>query len=253
MARNDKCAEDRHLKIGAISYCYQHLDVRSVLNKFREIGFQNIELWFGHPDGRADYMKRDRPGAEDTRDLLDGFGITPQAYCIGGFSEAKRPHFRRAFEFAAGLGVKVMTGCAAPAIVADLDALCREYEIRFAIENHRGNPFEGPEDYTAVLENSSPWIGVNLDTGHMRAAHHDVVEATRRLLDRVYHVHLKDIVEPGGGQSCALGTGVVHIAEFLDLLKSRGWDGHLSIEHEIPGDPTDDLKASLDFVRKRLG
>lgn len=87
----------------------------------------------------------------------------------------------------------------------------------------------------------------------MRAAHHDVVEAARKLLDRVHHVHLKDIEEPGGGRSCALGTGVAHIGEFLDLLKSRGWEGHLSIEHEIPEDPTEDLKASLEFVRKRLG
>jgi sugar phosphate isomerase/epimerase len=241
------------LRIGSISYCYHGLDVRSLLAKFREIGFQNIELWFGHPDGRADYMKHDRPEAEDTRDLLAGFGITPQAYCVGGFSETDRPHFRRAFEFAAGLGAPVITGCAVPAIVPELDALCGEYNIRFAIENHRGNPFQGPDDYAAVFEASSPWIGVNLDTGHIRAAHHDVVEATRRLLDRLHHVHLKDIVEPGGGQSCALGTGAAHIGEFLDLLKSRRWDGHLSIEHEIPGDPTEDLKASLQFVRERLG
>ena len=64
--------EVHDLKIGAISYCYHHLDVRGVLEKFRGIGFQNIELWHGHPGGRADYMKHDRPGAEDTRDLLDG-------------------------------------------------------------------------------------------------------------------------------------------------------------------------------------
>lgn len=240
------------MTIGAISYCYEHLDVRSVLGKLREIGFQNIELWYGHPDGRADYMKHDRPDAEDIRDLLDGFGITPQAYCIGGFGDADRPNFRRAFEFAAGLGATVITGCAVPAIIAELDALCQEYQIRFAIENHRGNPFETPDDYSPVFESSSPWVGVNLDTGHMRAAHQDVVAATRRLLDRLYHVHLKDIVEPGGGESCALGTGVAHIGEFLDLLKSRGWDGHLSVEHEIPEDPTDDLRASLAFVRERL-
>jgi len=227
--------EDYHLKIGAISYCYRHLDVRSVLDRFREIGFQNIELWYGHPDGRADYLKHDRPGAEDTRDLLDGW-----------------PNFRRAFEFAAGLGVTMITGCAVPTIVPDLDALCQEYEIRFAIENHRRNPFETPEDYTTIFESSSAWVGVNLDTGHMRAAHQDVIEATRRLLDRLYHVHLKDIVEPGAGQSCVLGTGVAHIGEFLDLLKSRGWDGHLSVEHETADDPTDELRTSLAFVRERL-
>jgi sugar phosphate isomerase/epimerase len=240
------------LKIGAISYCYHRLELPALLAKFKEIGLKNIELWRGHPDGRANYMERDRHQAQDTRALIEGYGIAPQAYCIGGFTATDAPRFRRAFEFAAGLGVEVMTGCAVPEILPELDSLCQEYQIRFAIENHRGNPFQGPDDYTTAFQTASPMIGVNFDTGHLRAAHLDVVESARKLLDRIYHVHLKDIADPATAEPSVLGQGAAHIGEFLELMKARGYHGHLSIEHEIPADPTEDLKQCLAFVSKHV-
>ena len=113
--------------IGCISYCFKGEKLEDMLGKFREVGFKNVELWFGHPDGLADYNNTDREGARRVRELIEGYGITPQSYCIGGFKdEVPLQKLKKAFQYASGLGVSVMTGCATRKVAKELDQLCQE-------------------------------------------------------------------------------------------------------------------------------
>ncbi|GAJ23104.1 unnamed protein product, partial [marine sediment metagenome] len=140
------------MKIGCISYCFKGEKLEEMLGKFREVGFNNVELWLGHPDGLANYNNADREAARRVRELIQGYGITPQSYCIGGFSDGDPlQKLKKAFQYANGLGVSVITGCATPKMAKELDQLCQEYGIRFAIENHKGNVFESPADYFPIL------------------------------------------------------------------------------------------------------
>lgn len=238
------------MKIGCISYCFKGEKLEEMLGKFREVGFKNVELWLGHPDGLANYNNADREGARSVRELIQGYGITPQSYCIGGFSDGDPlQKLKKAFQYANGLGVSVITGCATPKMAKELDQLCQEYGIRFAIENHKGNVFESPADYFPTLGETSEWIGVTMDSGHFALASDDPVEAAKKLKGRIYHVHLKDVVE---GRTCILGKGEAKIEELLLELLRQGYKGHLSIEHEVEGDPTKDLKESLKFCSEVL-
>lgn len=239
------------MSIGCISYCFRNEKLGNVLQKFREIGFKNMELWLGHPDGLANYGNMDRDGATKVRKLIESYGITLQSYCIGGFSDQDSlQKLERAFQYAQGLGVKVMTGCATPRVARELDQFCQKYGIRFAIENHRGNVFEGPDDYFPTLNKVSEWIGVNFDSGHFALAGYDPLKAAEKLKERIYHVHLKDVVSE---RTCALGQGRAKIKELLLELKKYSYKGHLSIEHETEHDPTDALKQSLEFCYQVLG
>jgi sugar phosphate isomerase/epimerase len=87
---------------------------------------------------------------------------------------------------------------------------------------------------------SSPWIGVNFDTGNSYLAGSDPVADLKRVVDRVVHVHAKDIAmdmaEEKRGQvtgtpvGCACGDGVVDWAEVVSVLRAGGYNGVLSVE-----------------------
>ncbi len=109
----------------------------------------------------------------------------------------------------------------------------------------------------------TPWLQLNLDTGNSYIAGQDPVAFTERFLDRIHHVHVKDVSESlsnavRGGQTgiavsqCATGDGVNadNIRTCLKRLYERGFDGVFSIECEGQGGPM--IERSLAWVREAL-
>ena len=106
-------------------------------------------------------------------------------------------------------------------------------------------------------------LRLNMDTGNTYIAGQDPVAFLERFIDRVSHVHVKDVSESlagkvRGGQTgiavshCALGDGVNadNIRKCLVLLRDHGYDGVLSIECEGQGGPM--IEKSLAWMRKTL-
>lgn len=109
----------------------------------------------------------------------------------------------------------------------------------------------------------SPYLRMNMDTGNTFIAGRDPVLFLTRFLDRVSHVHIKDVSESlakavRGGQTgiavshCALGDGVNadNIRACLKLLRDHGYQGTLSIECEGQGGPM--IEKSLAWLRQTL-
>jgi len=109
----------------------------------------------------------------------------------------------------------------------------------------------------------SPWLRLNMDTGNTFIAGQDPVDFLKRFLDKVSHVHVKDVSESlaravRGGQTgiavshCALGDGVnaANIRECLTLLRDHGYHGMLSIECEGQGGPM--IEKSLSWLKETL-
>ncbi len=98
---------------------------------------------------------------------------------------------------------------------------------------------------------------LTLDTSHLAVAREDIVEAYRRVADRVVHVHLSDNRGKGRDSHAPLGEGVLPIVDFVRALNP---DTLHSIALEInPGPATDDrgkletlLGSSLEMVRDNL-
>ena len=109
----------------------------------------------------------------------------------------------------------------------------------------------------------SPYLGLNMDTGNTFIAGQDPVAFLQRFIDRVNHVHIKDVSESLAAASrgeqtgiavsqCALGDGANadNIRRCLEILRDHGYDGALSIECEGQGGPM--IEQSLAWMRRTL-
>lgn len=109
----------------------------------------------------------------------------------------------------------------------------------------------------------SPYLRMNMDTGNTFIAGQDPVAFLQRFIDKVSHVHVKDVSESlaaatRGSQTgiavsqCALGDGVNagNIRRCLRLLHEHGYAGVLSIECEGQGGPM--IERSLAWLRCML-
>ena len=109
----------------------------------------------------------------------------------------------------------------------------------------------------------SPFLRLNLDTGNVFIAGQNPVAFVKRFLNRVDHLHLKDVSpslaaaargrQTGIGMSdCALGDGVNadNIRQTLALLARHGYKGGLTIEGEAQGGPM--LERSLAWLRSEV-
>ena len=70
---------------------------------------------------------------------------------------------------------------------------------------------------------------------------------------RLVHLHLKDVLAPGGHETCRYGAGCVQIEQCVEMLKQVGYIGGISVEHEPEHyDPTEDCQASLALLQAWL-
>lgn len=189
------------------------------------------------------------------------------------------PYVMKAIAWAAQIGcacVDTTDGLHAPEGVADKDSMAlmrRSYQqILKVAEAHRVVVNIEPHGYFTTSPDAmaemlsfvdSPYLRMNMDTGNTFIAGRDPVAFLRRFLERVSHVHIKDVSESlakavRGGQTgiavshCALGEGVNadNIRQCLAVLRDAGYAGVLSIECEGQSGPM--LEQSLAWLRKTL-
>ncbi len=109
----------------------------------------------------------------------------------------------------------------------------------------------------------SPYLRMNMDTGNTFIAGQEPLDFLKRFINRVSHVHIKDVSESlaasvRGEQTgiavshCSLGEGVNagNIRRCLKLLHDHGYNGVLSMECEGQGGPM--IEQSLKWMRKTL-
>lgn len=137
------------------------------------------------------------------------------------------------------------------------------YGVIVTIEVH-GHFTTDPDRVAEMLDFvDSPNLQMNFDTGNTFIAGRDPVEFCRRFLDRISHVHIKDVsrelAESLRGQDtgiaishCAIGDGVnaENIKRCLILLRDHGYQGVLSMECEGQGGPM--IEKSLGWLRNTL-
>jgi sugar phosphate isomerase/epimerase len=209
------------------------------------------------------------------------FSQVDAAYPLSGEDGPLRgvPYVMKAIAWAAQVGcprVDTTDGLHAPEGLSDKEALAlmkRSYrQILTVAEAHgvvvniepHGYFTTHPERMAEMQAFSdSPYLRMNMDTGNTFIAGQDPVAFLERFLDRVNHVHVKDVSESlaravRGGQTgiavshCALGQGVNagNIRQCLALLRDHGYAGVLSIECEGQAGPM--LEQSLAWLRQTL-
>lgn len=219
------------------------------------------------------------------RRAMDGYGLrfsqVDAAFPLSGSDGPLRgvPYVMKSIAWAAQLGcefVDTTDGLHKPAGLDDDEAMAlmrRSYaQIMVVAEAHgvgvniepHGYFTTRPDQMARMLDFvDSPLLGMNLDTGNTFIAGEDPVAFARRFLDRIRHVHVKDVSESlaasvRGGQTgiavsaCAVGEGVNadNIRQILEMLRDHGYQGNLSIECEGQGGPM--IGRSLGWLRGTL-
>jgi len=209
------------------------------------------------------------------------FSQVDAAYPLSGKDGPLRgvPYVMKAIQWARLTGcpyVDTTDGMHRPEGLTDeeaMDLMKRSYEqiievaeanqITINIEPH-GYFTTKPEMMARMLDFcDSEYLRMNMDTGNTFIAGQDPAAFIERFIDRVSHVHIKDVSESlaaaaRGEQTgiavshCPLGQGVNadNIRRTLEVLRDNGYQGVLSIECEGQGGPM--IEESLKWLRNVL-
>ena len=175
------------------------------------------------------------------------------AFGVHGFTEdeaAARP----VFELARAAGFNTISADFRPGGVEVAERLCEEYGKKVALHNHGRKHRLGSANAMAELfENTSPNVGLCLDTAWMLDSGEDPVAVAERFSDRLYGLHLKDFVfdRAGKPEDVVVGTGNLDLPAMAALLKSTGFDGYLTLEYEGDvDDPVPSVKKCVEEIRR---
>jgi sugar phosphate isomerase/epimerase len=132
----------------------------------------------------------------------------------------------------------------------------RNHRVRIALEAHPGFAVYNPETLLDLRRQIGDDLGANLDPSHFFWQGIDPVEAARVVGDAgaIFHVHAKDTgIDPHNTRingtldtksygdlsrrswvfrTCGYGHGDDFWKPFVSMLRCKGYDGALSIEHE---------------------
>ncbi len=209
------------------------------------------------------------------------FSQVDAAYPLSGKDGPLRgvPYVMKSIQWAHLIGcpnVDTTDGMHAPAGLTDEEAMelmkrsygqiievAEAHQIIINIEPH-GYFTTKPDMMARMLDFcQSKYLRLNMDTGNTFIAGQDPVAFLKRFLDRVSHVHVKDVspslaASVRGQQTgiavsqCAIGDGVNadNIRQCLTLLRDHGYTGTLSMECEGQGGPM--IEKSLTWLRQTL-
>jgi inosose dehydratase len=231
------------MEVGCNTYSLRGLPRRDALALLRALDFSAAELWSGHANYLSIGISAQRVAAE-----ANNCGIALHAYCIGGLFGLRprvvEDRLARAFDFARGLGVDLVTGVLDRAALPVADARAQRQGVRFALENHWYTEVARPRDVVAALECCSPAVGAAIDTGHFAFLGCDLAMVARLLGRRTLHVHLKVVRRPFAAARLLRRVRKRHQMEpwlpgagdgldgFVAALRAADYTGMLAIEHE---------------------
>ena len=216
---------------------------------------------------------------------MDGFGVrfsqVDAAYPLSGKDGPLRgvPYVMKSIQWANLIGcpcVDTTDGMHKPEGLTDDEAMAmmkssyeqiievaEAHKITINIEPH-GYFTTRPEMMARMLDFcDSRYLRMNMDTGNTFIAGQDPVAFLKRFINKVSHVHIKDVSESlaaavRGDQTgiavshCALGDGVnaKNIRRCLEILRDSGYTGVLSMECEGQAGPM--IEKSLRWMQDTL-
>jgi len=193
----------------------------------------------------------------EIRDLVKRFGLEVSgvsAHAPMAQPEISVPFLTRAIEFADGLGAKCV--CTDEGVIPDWMSKSQAFEIIHytlrrvlpVAERHGVHiALEPHQVYTVKIDTfleimglvESPYFSCNPDTGNVFMAGGDPYAFMEAIVDRVVHVHAKDIggvtVDDRGKvtgvpSGCACGDGVLDWSHIVGILRKADFNGVLSVE-----------------------
>ncbi len=145
--------------------------------------------------------------------------------------------------------------------ISEIGKYLEDQGMPLAYHHHMGTVIETQQDTERLLENTSDHVKLILDTGHMLFAGGNSIEIANNFIERIIHVHCKDmrkkVLEKSlkedfsfrqaflEGAFTVPGDGFIDYEPLLTFLKKNNYNGWLVVEAE-----QDPAKANpLEYAR----
>ena len=218
----------------------------ALLTTITGLGFDTIDLWFG----QLNWSWATPDHLASAREALARHGV--RVVSLAGNVGATTEELAAACRLANDLDVDLIAGVG-EVVRRDRESsasVLRAHGVRFGLENH---PEKTPREVLDAIGDDADVLGAAVDTGWWATQSYDPVAAIDELSDRLFHVHLKDVEEPGTHVSCMHGEGCANVAGCVEKLLELGYTGPVSIEHEpYDRDPTEECVRMLARLREQL-
>ena len=132
--------------------------------------------------------------------------------------------------------------------INEISKMMIDENMPLAYHHHMGTVIETEDETRRLIESTSDSVKLLIDTGHMLFAGGNSIKLTEDFIERIIHVHCKDIrknvLEKSlkndstfrqaflDGAFTVPGDGCIDYKPFLKVLKNRNYEGWLVVEAE---------------------
>ena len=236
-------------------------------------GFTGSEVGNKYPKDPAELKKAlDLRGIEICNQWFSSFLITKPL-------EEVEKEFRAQLEFLKAMGAKVIGASEQSYSVQGngmnyLGKIAKEeYGIALTFHHHMGTVVQDPDEVERMMANTDPeYVSLLFDTGHFTYCGADPLEMVKKYVNRIKHVHLKDIrpevvkeVKDNDlsflegvrrGAFTVPGDGCIDFDPIFKVLEENGYEGYMLVEAEqdpAKANPLEYAIKARKFIREKTG
>jgi len=235
------------LKLGLASYSMREFTLDQALDMAKQMGVKYMTFKDVHVP-RTDPPEKTRA----LRAKIEAAGIT-----IMGGGTITIPNdpvqIKKEFEYAKNAGFPLIYTDPEPAALDTIEKMAKEYDIRAVIHNHgpEDKRWPRPQDAYAAIKSRDKRLGLCIDVGHTTRTGTDPVAACRECRDRLYDMHVKDLLAATDKESqTEVGRGVLDFPGLFKTLIEIGYQGQVGLEYEINAkNPLPGMIESMAYMR----
>ena len=239
-------SSDIPFELGIASYTFREFSLDETIAMTVRLGIRKLCL-------KSMHMPLDSTAAEikEMVSKIDAAGL--DLYGGGVIYMTSVEEVNNAFRYAKDAGMEVIIGSPDLPLLELCNQKVKETGIKLAIHNHGpgDEKYPTPESVYKLVKDMDPRMGLCVDIGHTLRIGADPVEDTRKYIDRVHDIHIKDEDKADEtGNTLEIGRGIIDIPGFLKMLIEENYQNVVSFEYEKDGkDPLPGLAESVGYVK----
>lgn len=257
--KNEEAQYDQpeNWEIAVLAYTFRNNTFFEAVDKAHKLGVNYIGGYPGQTIGGELLGKMQHNMDEETKkNVLDYLASrNVKLVDFGVISPDTEEEWDKLFQFARDMGIENIVSEPDPDHLEFISKLCDDYQIKVAIHNHAApSRYWNPDTLMNLLEDKNEMIGVCADVGHWVRSGLDPVESLKKVQERLFELHFKDVAKAEkSAPDVVWGTGVSGVKDMLDELLEQDFSGILAIEYESnPDDNMQEIEESLDFYHNAL-